>query len=189
MRKIGIFASGTGSNFQAIAKACQEGIINAQVALLICDKPQAGVISKAKSLDVEVFTFSTKEYDSKVAYEKECLVQLRKHQVELILLAGYMRIVGSTLLEAYPDKIINIHPSLLPDFPGMNSIERAFKSGVKKTGVTVHFVDSGIDTGPIIAQRTVDIEEGDSLERLEGKIPQVEHELYVEVLNEICDTT
>jgi phosphoribosylglycinamide formyltransferase-1 len=187
MKKIGIFASGTGSNFQAIAKACKDGIINAQVSLLVCDKPQAGVISKAKSLDIEVFTFSAKEFDSKVAYEEECLTQLKKHQVELILLAGYMRIVGNTLLEAYPNKIINIHPSLLPDFPGINSIERAFNSGAKKTGVTVHYVDSGIDTGPIIAQRTVDIDDGDTLDSLEEKIHKVEHELYVEVLKDICD--
>ena len=186
MRKIAIFASGTGSNFEAVTKACQEGIINAKVSFLVCDQPEALVVSKAKRLNVETLTFSPKEYESKEAYEEAILVQLQKHKVELLVLAGYMRLIGKTLLEAYPDKIVNIHPSLLPEFPGMNSIKRAFESGVKETGITVHYVDSGIDTGPIIAQRVVVIDENDSLERLEEKMHKVEHELYVRVLKELC---
>ena len=187
MKNIAIFASGTGSNFQAIAKACQDGMISARVALLICDQPEALVISKAKRLEVKVFTFSAKEYESKAAYEEILRDELDKHQVDLLVLAGYMRLVGKTLLEAYPNKIVNIHPSLLPAFPGMNSIQRAFESGVKETGITVHFVDSGIDTGPMIAQRVVKIDESDTLESLEEKMHKVEHQLYVEVLKKLCE--
>ena len=186
MKKIAVFASGTGSNFEAVAKACQDGIINAKVSLLVCDKPEALVVSKARRLNVEVLTVSPKEYESKEAYEEAILAQLQKHKIELVVLAGYMRLVGNTLLEAYPDKIVNIHPSMLPEFPGMNSIKRAFECGVKETGITVHYVDSGIDTGPIIAQKVVKIDENDTLESLEEKMHKVEHKLYVEVLKELC---
>ena len=186
MRKIAIFASGTGSNFEAVTKACKNGIINAKVSLLVCDKPTALVVSKAKRLNVEVYAFSPKEYENKEAYEAVILTQLQKHNVELVVLAGYMKLVGSILLDAYPDKIVNIHPSLLPEFPGMNSIKRAFESGVKETGITVHYVDSGIDTGPIIAQKTVKVDKDDTLGSLEEKMHKVEHELYVEVLKELC---
>jgi len=187
MKKIAIFASGTGSNFEAVARACQEGIINAKVSLLVCDKPEALVVSKAGRLNVEVLVLTPKEYESKKAYEEAILAQLQKYKVELMVLAGYMRLVGQTLLKAYPDKIVNIHPSLLPEFPGVNSIKRAFESGVKETGITVHYVDSGIDTGPIIAQRVVGIDENETLESLEEKMHKVEHELYVEVLKKLCE--
>jgi phosphoribosylglycinamide formyltransferase-1 len=186
MKKIGVFASGTGSNFEAIAKACRDGIIDGEIAILICDKPDALVVSKAKSYEVDVFTFIAKDYENKKSYEEDILIQLRNHNIELIALAGYMRLVGETLLGAYEERIVNIHPSLLPEFPGINSIERAFVNGVKETGVTVHYVDSGIDTGAIIAQRIVPVEKRDTLETLEGKIHQVEHELYVDVLVKLC---
>ena len=187
MKKIAIFASGTGSNFEAVAKACQNGTIHAKVSLLVCDKPEALVISKAKSLNVEAFVLSVKDFKNKEAYEEAILAQLQKYKVELVVLAGYMRLIGQTLLEAYPDNIVNIHPSFLPEFPGVNSIKRAFESGVKETGITVHYVDSGIDTGPIIAQRVVAIDESDTLESLEEKMHRVEHQLYVEVLKELCE--
>ena len=187
MKKIAVFASGTGSNFQAIRRACEEGVINGQISLLVCDKPEAKVVAKAKSMNIEVFIFLAKEYEDRRAYEKDILAQLKRRGVELLVLAGYMRLVGSTLLEAYSNKIINIHPSLLPAYPGLNSIRRAFEDEVSETGITVHYVDSGMDTGPIIAQRVVKIEEGDTLETLEEKMHQVEHELYVEVLKELCE--
>ena len=186
MKRIGVFASGTGSNFQAIEKACKEGIIKGEISLLVCDKPDAKVIAKAKAMNIEVFTFLGKEYKDRATYEKEILRELKSREIEMIVLAGYMRLVGDTLLEAFPKKIINIHPSLLPDYPGLNSIQRAFEDGVSKTGVTVHVVDSGMDTGPIIAQRGVEIKETDTLEALEERVHQVEHELYVEVLKELC---
>ena len=187
MKKLGVFASGTGSNFQAIAKACEKGVINGQITLLVCDKPSAKVVAKAKNMNIEVFTFLAKEYENREAYEEEILGQLKRRDIELLVLAGYMRLVGGTLLEAYPNKIINIHPSLLPAYPGLNSIKRAFEDGVSETGITVHYVDDGMDTGPIIAQRTVKIDETDTLETLEERMHQVEHELYIEVLKELCE--
>jgi len=187
MRKIAVFASGTGSNFHAIAKACEEGVINGQISLLVCDQPEAKVVAKAKNMKIEVFTFLAKEYEDRASYEEDILTQLRGRGIELLVLAGYMRLVGSTLLEAYPNKIINIHPSLLPAYPGLNSIKRAFGEGESETGVTVHYVDRGMDTGPMIVQRTVKIQEGDTLEILEERMHQIEHELYVEVLKELCE--
>jgi len=187
MKKIAVFASGTGSNFQAIAKACEKGVINGQITLLVCDKPDAKVIGKAKDMNIEVFTVLAKEYEDRAAYEKVILAQLRGQGIELLVLAGYMRLVGNTLLEAYPNKIINIHPSLLPAYPGLNSIKRAFEEGESETGVTVHYVDSGMDTGPIIAQRVVEIDDEDTLDALEERMHQVEHELYVEVLRKLCE--
>lgn len=177
-----VFASGTGSNFQAIMDyddlACD-------VVLLICDVEDAFVIERAKKLGVETFVFSAKDYESKAAYERELINELQKHDITWIFLAGYMRIVGQTLLSEYEGKIINIHPSLLPSFPGANAIEQALRSGVKITGVTVHFIDEGIDTGPIIAQEAVVISEDDTLSELQNKIQAVEHELYPRVINKI----
>ena len=187
MKKVAIFASGTGSNFEAIVKAVQSGKLNAKIALLVCDKPDALVISKAKSKGIESFVFSAKDFSGKEAYETEILSQLRKKEVELIALAGYMRIVGKTLLDAYPNQIVNIHPSLLPHFPGKDAIKQAYDAGVKETGVSVHYVDAGIDTGPIISQEKVEIKEADTLESLEKKVHQVEHVLYVVTLKNLLE--
>jgi len=182
LKNIAIFASGSGSNFEAIATAVINGKINAKVSLLVCDKPEAKVISRAKRLGVPVFVCSPRDFKSRLAHEERILVELNAARVEFIVLAGYMRIVGEILLSEYGGKIVNIHPSMLPAFPGMDAIAKAFASGASHTGVTVHFIDEGVDTGPIIAQRQVKILPGDTLETLEERVHQVEHELYVEVL-------
>ena len=185
MKNIAIFASGSGSNFEAIATAVKIGRINAKLSLLVCDKPEAPVISRAQRLGVPVFVCDSKQYASRENHEKRILSALEDNRVDFIVLAGYMRIIGKTLLEAYGGKIVNIHPSMLPDFPGINAIARAFESGAKATGVTVHYIDEGVDTGPIIAQRQVDILPGDTLEALEERVHRVEHELYINVLSGI----
>ena len=182
MRNIAIFASGSGSNFEAIVKAVQAGEVSAKVLLLVCDKPEAYVITRAQNLGIPVLSISPKAYGDKAAYEREILVQLQNLAVEYIVLAGYMRLIGETLLEAYPKKIINIHPSKLPAYPGKDAIARAFHDGKEETGVTVHFVDEGMDTGEIIAQETVKVQSGETLEQLEENIHKVEHKLYVETL-------
>lgn len=182
MRNIAIFASGSGSNFEAIVKAVHAGEISAEVLLLICDKPGAYVITRAQNLGIPVFTLSPKTYADKSAYEREILAQLQSLDIEFIVLAGYMRLIGETLLEAYPNKIVNIHPSKLPDYTGKDAIARAFHDGKNETGVTVHFVDEGMDTGEIIAQETVAVSSGETLEQLEEKIHKVEHKLYVKTL-------
>lgn len=178
MKKIAVFASGSGTNFQAILEAIEERKVPAQVSLLVCDKPGAKAEQRAKRYGIDIFSFSAKDYPSKVAFEAEILAQLQQRGIEFIALAGYMRLIGETLLSAYEGRIVNIHPSLLPSFPGKDAIGQAFAAKVKVTGVTIHYVDEGMDTGPIIAQEAVKVEENDTLESLTKKIQAVEHELY-----------
>ena len=184
MKSLAVFASGTGTNFVAIAKACASGVINARVSLLVCDKPGAPVLDRARELGVEAFAFSAKDYASKADYEAEIVKRLDERKVDLVCLAGYMRIVGETLLKAYEGKIINIHPSLLPAFRGANAVEQAVAYGVKVYGITIHWVNSDLDGGKIIAQRAFPYEGSDPAEvhRIGQKI---EHELYVETINRI----
>ncbi|MBS4209583.1 phosphoribosylglycinamide formyltransferase [Bacillus sp. FJAT-50079] len=185
MKRIAVFASGTGSNFQAIVDAVKESRLHAQIALLVCDKPGAAVINKANEAKVDTFVFSPKQYASKVEFEQEIVNQLHSHEVDYIVLAGYMRLIGPTLLEAFSNKIINIHPSLLPAFPGIDAVGQAVRAGVKVTGVTIHYVDEGMDTGPIIAQRAVELVDTDALEDVEQKIHEVEHVFYPETLEKL----
>ena len=184
MHNLAIFASGTGTNFVAIAKACASGVIDARVAVMVCDKPGAAVIDRARELGVETFVFSPRDYASKADYEAEVVKILDVKQVELVCLAGYMRIVGETLLQAYEGKIINIHPSLLPAFKGAHAVEQAVAYGVKVYGISIHWVNSDLDGGKIIAQRAFPYEGSDpeDVHRLGQKI---EHELYVETINKI----
>ena len=185
MTKIAIFASGNGSNFEAIVNAAQSGNLRVNPAVLVCDKPGAGVISRAESMGIETLVVSPATYPDKAAYETAILTELQRRDIRFIVLAGYMRIVGKTLLEAYPGRIINIHPSLLPLFPGLDAIRRAYEIGASETGVTIHYVDEGMDTGPVIAQHRVPIEKDDTLNSLEEKIHKVEHQLYIETLQEL----
>lgn len=181
MTNIAVFASGSGSNYEAIQQAINDGAIDANVKLVVTDKPNAYVIERAKKFGVDVLALSPKDFDDKTAYETAILAELQKLGVEWLVLAGYMRLVGQTLLGAYPNHIINIHPSLLPSFPGKDAIGQAMDHGVKITGVTVHYVDEGMDTGRIIMQRAVDVVDGDRA-ATEHKIHAVEHILYPEVL-------
>ncbi|AEH49477.1 phosphoribosylglycinamide formyltransferase [Parageobacillus thermoglucosidasius] len=187
MKNIAIFASGSGTNFQAIVDATKSGIVPARVALLVCDNPGAKVIERAEREHIPAFVFSPKNYASKAGFEQAILAELRKHKIEFIALAGYMRLIGPTLLDAYEGKIVNIHPSLLPAFPGKDAIGQAYRAGVKITGVTIHYVDEGMDTGPIIAQRAVPVYEGETLAQLEARIHDVEHELYPAVLKTLLE--
>jgi len=184
VKKIAIFASGTGSNFQAIVDAVKARCLHVEVALLVCDKPGALVIEKAKNENIRSFVFNPKEYEAKAIFEKEMISQLRQNEVDVVVLAGYMRLIGPTLLAAYKNKIVNIHPSLLPAFPGKDAIGQAVRAGVKRTGVTVHYVDEGMDTGPIIAQRALELSGEESLTEVERKIHEIEHVFYPEILQE-----
>ncbi|PAQ16749.1 phosphoribosylglycinamide formyltransferase [Bacillaceae bacterium SAOS 7] len=185
MKKIALFASGSGSNVQAIVDLVQKGEIPAEVAILICDQPDAYVIKRAEKLQIPVFAFRAKDYSSKAEFEREIVNKLHEAKVDYIFLAGYMRLIGETLLNAYAGKIVNIHPSLLPAFPGKDAIGQAFAARVKITGVTVHFVDEGMDTGPIIDQESVRIVNEDTRESLQQKIQQVEHQLYPKVIRQL----
>ncbi|MBQ2037298.1 MAG: phosphoribosylglycinamide formyltransferase [Alistipes sp.] len=186
--KIAVFASGYGSNFEAIAKACQSGELEAEVVLMVCDKPTARVNSLADELGVERMTFSAKDYASKAEYEAEIVERCKALGVELICLAGYMRLVGETLMEAYEGRMINIHPSLLPSFAGKDAVERAMEWGVKVYGATIHYVDSTLDGGKIIAQRAIPYE-GDSIDELMAMIHPLEHQLYIDTIKKLIKQT
>lgn len=184
MLKIAVFASGNGSNFEAIAQACLKGRLDARVALCVCDRPGAYVSERARRLNVPVLELKPKSFASKEEYEKEILSYLKKYEINFICLAGYMRIIGEVLLSAFSGKIINIHPSLLPAFPGKDAIGQAFKAGVKVFGVTVHFVDETLDGGKIIAQAAIPYDGGDR-EELEAMLHAREHAIYVSALKNI----
>ena len=184
--KIAVFASGYGSNFEVIARAAKAGEIPAEVVLLVCDKAEARACQIAEQMNIPMFVFSAKEYTSKAEYEAAIVERCKQAEVELICLAGYMRIVGETLLNAYNGLIINLHPALLPSFKGAKAIEQAFEYGVKIFGATIHYVDESLDGGKIIAQRAVEYD-GDSLEEITAMVHNVEHQLYIETIKKILD--
>lgn len=186
--KVAIFASGTGTNFWVLAQAFNQGKIPGKLALLVCDHPDAPVIAKACQLGVKTFCLTVKQAGSKRAFEEQIAQKLHQEQIDFIALAGYMRVVGSPILDDYEGKIINLHPAYLPEYQGLHAIERAFfdhqHHGKNYTGVTLHYIDAGLDTGPIIAQQKVSILPDDTLETLEQRIHHVEHQMYPQVLAE-----
>ena len=182
MKNIAVFASGKGSNFQAIAEQIKSGKLKANLALLVCDKPQAPVLAKAKKFKVDAVLVKREDFPTRDAFEEEIIRHLKAKKIDLVVMAGFMRMLGPLLLGAYKNKIINIHPALLPSFKGAHAIKDAFDCGVKVTGVTVHFVDEEMDHGPIILQEAVEIKGSDTVESLEEKIHEVEHRLYPEAI-------
>ncbi|GAC44089.1 phosphoribosylglycinamide formyltransferase [Paenibacillus popilliae] len=183
--RIAVFASGSGSNFQALAEASRAGQLGGEVALIVCDKPGARVLERARDAGVPAAVFEPKRYESRGDYERDVLRMLSRHSVQWIALAGYIRLVTPVLLEAYEGRILNIHPSLLPSFPGLNAVRQALDYGVKVTGVTVHQVDAGMDTGLIVGQEAVAIATDDTFESLLAKIQAVEHRIYPQVLRSL----
>lgn len=179
---IAVFASGRGTNFAAIIRAVKKGAIKANLALLVCDKPGAGAIARAKRAGVKVALVKREDFATKKDFEAKIIQHLEENKIDLIVLAGYMRIVGAELLTKYRGRILNIHPALLPSFKGREGIKDAFDYGVKFTGVTVHFVDEEMDAGPIILQAAVKIEEDDTPASLEKKIHKIEHKIYPEAI-------
>ena len=184
MHNLAVFASGTGTNFVAIASACAAGVLDARVAVMVCDKPGAAVIDRAREMGVDTFVFDPHSYASKADYEKEIVKILDSKEIELICLAGYMRIVGDVLLNAYEGKIINIHPSLLPAFKGAHAVEQAVAYGVKVYGISIHWVNADLDGGKIIAQRAFPYE-GSDPEEVHRIGQKIEHELYIETINKL----
>jgi phosphoribosylglycinamide formyltransferase 1 len=182
MKNIAVFASGSGSNFQAILDLVQAGKLDANISLLVCDKTGAYAIERANAAGIPCFIFNAKDYPSKETYEKEICLKLKDFDVELVVLAGYMRLIGLTLLGEYAGRIVNIHPSLLPAFPGKDAIGQALAANAKWSGVTIHFVDDGMDTGPIIVQERVRLDENETRESLQRKIQAIEHKLYPSIL-------
>lgn len=186
MTKIAIFASGSGSNFENIVKCVDEGKLpNIEVTALYTDNANAQCIERAKKFNIPVHVILPKNYDSKSLYEQELLKHLSEEGVQWIVLAGYMRLVGKELLETYDGFILNIHPSLLPKYKGLDAIGQAFESGDSVTGSTVHYVDSGMDTGEIIEQQQCDIKPNDTKEILEERVKNLEYELYPRVIAKV----
>lgn len=177
-KKIAVFASGSGSNFQVIAD-------NFPVEFVFSDHRDAFVLERADNLGVPAYAFELKEFERKAAYEQAIVDLLDQHQIDLVCLAGYMKIVGPTLLSAYEGRIINIHPAYLPEFPGAHGIQDAWDAGVDQSGVTIHWVDSGVDTGQIIKQVRVPRLADDTIETFETRIHEHEYQLYPQVLVEL----
>ncbi|MCF8009929.1 MAG: phosphoribosylglycinamide formyltransferase [Clostridiales bacterium] len=175
---IGVLASGRGSNLQSILDACRNEYIPGRVAVVISDKQEAYALQRASSESIPAYYIDPVQFDSKEEYEKKIVEYFKEHGVKLICLAGYMRMVGQMLLKEYKNHILNIHPSLLPAFPGLDAQKQALDYGVRFSGCTVHFVDSGMDTGPIILQSVVTVHQEDSVEDLADRILEQEHEIY-----------
>jgi phosphoribosylglycinamide formyltransferase-1 len=180
-----VFASGTGSNLQRFIDESRAGHFPAALALVVSDRPECYAVARAQQAHIPVFAFSPKTYPDKAAYEQAILRELQARQVRWLVLAGYMRLIGPTLLEPYRGHIVNIHPALLPAFPGKDAIGQALRAGASMTGVTVHVVDEGVDTGPPIAQMRVPILPADSAETLAERIHAVEHRLYPAVVADL----
>lgn len=179
---IAVFASGRGTNFGAIIRAVKRGKIKANLSLLVCDNAKAGAIARAKRAGIKVALVKREDFASKEDFEARIIQCLEENEIDLIVLAGFMRMLSPELVSKYSGRILNIHPALLPSFKGTEGIKEAFDYGVKVTGVTVHFVDAKMDHGPIILQLPVRIEEKDTQETLEAKIHKVEHKLYPEAI-------
>lgn len=181
MRRLGILLSGRGSNFRAIAAAIESGKLDAEIAVVISNRENAPGIDHAREHGLNAIVLPSKNLDREV-YDRMLVEQLRQNGVELVILAGYMRILSGFFLRAFPLHILNIHPSLLPAFPGLDAQHQALEHGVKFSGCTVHFVDEGLDSGPIIAQAVVPVLDNDSAETLSARILEEEHRIYPEAI-------
>jgi phosphoribosylglycinamide formyltransferase-1 len=179
---IAVFASGRGTNFGAIIRAVKKGTIKAHLSLLVCDNPGVAAIGRARRAGIKVALIKRNDFASKQEFEAAIIRHLEENKIDLIALAGFMRVLSPEFVQRFKARILNIHPSLLPSFKGEEGIKDAFEYGVKVTGVTVHFVDEEMDHGPIILQKEIKIEETDTLESLESRIHKVEHKLYPEAL-------
>jgi phosphoribosylglycinamide formyltransferase 1 len=188
-KRVVVFISGGGSNMLTLVKAASEPDFPAEIVAVISDKADAGGLAKAAALGIPTFSFVRKDYESKDAHEAAILAELDRLSPDIICLAGYMRLLSSTFINAYEGRIINIHPSLLPLFPGLHTHQRAIDAGMKEAGCTVHFVTEGMDEGPVIAQTTVPVVSDDTAETLAARVLTVEHRTYPEALRQVADGT
>ncbi len=186
MMRVGVLASGSGSNFQALVNALNVEGSPARVVVVVCNVAGAGVIQRARLADVAAVVMEHAHWPSRQAFDGAVADELERHEVELVCLAGYMRLVSSTFLRRFPGRVVNVHPALLPSFPGMHAPAQALAKGVRLTGCTVHFVDEGTDTGPIIAQAAVPVLQDDTEATLTARIQQQEYRLYPDVVRAIA---
>ena len=186
--KLGVLGSGKGSNFRAVVERINDGKLDAEVRIVISDVPDSGILSYARDYQIPALYVHPGKFRTKLEeeVEQDIVRLLQEANVELVVLAGFMRVVKWPLLEAFPRAIINIHPSLLPDFPGLAAWKQALAAGASSTGCTVHYAEAGVDTGQIIDQRTVPILPGDTPELLHARIQEAEHDLLPEVIQNLA---
>ena len=182
VKRLGILLSGRGSNFEAIADNAARGVIPAEIAVVISNNPQAAGLEKACARGIPALCIPSKGLERE-AYDRLVVAELQKHQVDLVCLAGFLRLLSAYFVQQYPNRILNIHPALLPAFPGLESARQALEHGVKITGCTVHFVDEYLDAGPIVAQAAVEVRDDDTEATLAARILAEEHRIYTEAIN------
>jgi phosphoribosylglycinamide formyltransferase-1 len=187
MKTLVLFASGTGSNVEAIAQAVTEGRLNAKLGGLVCDKPGAPVIAKAKALGMDVVEIMRNDFPNAIVMDEAILNQCRLWKADWLILAGYMRVIHEPLLSAYPRRILNIHPSLLPKYRGLDALGQALAAGETTVGVSVHYVDAGLDTGEVIAQIPFTIEPNTPRAEIEKTLHDIEHRLYPAVIQQLVE--
>lgn len=183
--RLGILISGRGSNMEALAAACRDGELPARVAVVLSDRPEAPGLARAAELGIPAQAFRPRQYADRAGFERALVDCLREKSVDWVCLAGFMRLLTPVFLTAYENRVVNVHPSLLPAFPGLDAQRQALTHGVKVTGCTVHLVDAGLDSGPIVAQRAVEVREEDDSEQLSARILEQEHAIYVAALRDL----
>ncbi|MCX6545324.1 MAG: phosphoribosylglycinamide formyltransferase [Acidobacteria bacterium] len=186
-RNIGVLISGRGSNLQAIIEATRDGRLDARIALVVSNRTDAGGLRRAQDAGIETLVRDHKTYVSREAFEQALVDDLRARDVSLVCLAGFMRLLGATFVNAFPDRILNIHPALLPAFPGLHAQRQAIEHGARISGATVHFVDTNLDAGPIILQAAVPVFDADTEDTLSSRILEQEHRIYPEAIQKILD--
>lgn len=185
--KLGVLLSGSGTNLQAIIDAIQSGALDASVEIVISSRPSAYGLVRAQKAGLQTMTLSKEVYDDPLVADALIAAELKKYDVDYVVMAGYMRRVHAPILDTFPNRVVNLHPALLPSFRGAHAIQDAYDSGVKVTGVTVHFADSRYDCGPIIAQQAVPVYEDETIEELEARIHKTEHMLYPATLQLLAE--
>jgi phosphoribosylglycinamide formyltransferase-1 len=185
--KIAVLISGRGSNMQSIVEACKRGYINAKVSIVLSNRAEAPGLEFARSENIETVVLPHKAFPVREDYDRQVVDILQQKQVDLICLAGFMRLLSSVFVSAFPNRIMNIHPALLPSFPGLHAQKQAVEYGVKVTGCTVHFVDEGLDSGPIILQKILEVKPDDTEESLSQRLLPLEHAAYVEAVKLFFD--
>ena len=187
MIALGVLISGSGTNLQAMIDAIAAGELDAQIVLVISSRPGVKGLERAEAAGIPTLALDPADYADPIAADERIVAALREAGAEYVAMAGYMRMVGAPILGAFPNRVVNIHPALLPAFAGAHGIADAYAYGVKVTGVTVHFANAEMDAGPIIAQRAVEVREGEDIDGLEARIHEVEHEIYPHVLQLISE--
>ncbi len=182
LARIGVLISGRGSNMEALAEGCERGDIPAKIVVVISHRAEAAGLERARARGLATAVIAPRDYADRSAFELELARRLQLHGVEWVCLAGFMRLLSREFLAEFPDRVVNIHPSLLPAFPGLDAQHQALVHGAKITGCTVHLVDSGLDSGPIVAQRAIEIDEDDTVESLSSRLLLAEHETYTRAM-------